>query len=110
MNTTTTQPEVIATRKTFDGVTIFLHADGQVSNRLSFYRGRLPMVVAFRVMDDLCLYTAAEIPDLMRRAKSGRYPAKSARPVARPYICIRDGIVCRWDNVVVRNGVVCPVG
>jgi hypothetical protein len=69
--TATTEPTILATRTTADGVTVFLHEDGQVSNRVHYYRTRLPMAVAFRVMDDLCLADSAEIPALLRAAKKG---------------------------------------
>ncbi len=75
-------PEVIATRSTSDGVTVHLHEDGSVSTRFHFFRTRLALDVAHRVMDDVCLYDMGEVPGLLREVKKGSY-AKKGRPVKR---------------------------
>jgi hypothetical protein len=71
--TNTTTAEVVARRTTFDGVTIFLHADGSVSDRLNFFRGKLPAASMWRAIDDASIYTHAEVPAMIRDAKAGKW-------------------------------------
>src|SRR3954465_3186377 len=74
--TTTNRTEaadIVSTRKTFDGVTVYLHADGPVSDRLSYFRGKLPVATMWRVWGDICTYTHAEIPGMIRSVKSGAF-------------------------------------
>lgn len=57
---------VIAERKTFDGVTVYVHSDGRLSTRnLSVVFGvRFEMSTMFRLIDDICLYDFAELKRL----------------------------------------------
>jgi hypothetical protein len=84
---------IVATRTTFDGVTIFFHEDGEVSNRRHFYRGRLPKALIFTVADNLCTYMEIELPALLRDAKVGRYPRPVNRGTGRIDPLIWQGIV-----------------
>lgn len=70
---TNTTPEVVASRKTFDGVQVFLHADGSISCVMYFLRGRLPVDQMWRVIDDFCLYDWAELPQLLRDVRAGAW-------------------------------------
>ena len=82
MTNTNIDPKVIATRNTFDGVTVFLHEDGSLSTRSSFIgRVKLPVATMWRHFDDVCLYAIEEIPNFIRAAKAGNTPAKP-RPSA----------------------------
>jgi len=74
-------PEIISTRATFDGVTVFLHADGSVSDRRSFFRGKLPVATMWRVWGDICTYTHAEIQEMIRSVKRGTFVPVRIRPV-----------------------------
>jgi hypothetical protein len=67
----TAQAEVVAVRHTFDGARIAFHADGEVSFRTHIERSRLPLADIWRVAENVCLYTAAEIPALLREVKAG---------------------------------------
>lgn len=74
---------IIATRTTFDGVTVYLHSDGSVSDRLNFFRAKLPIASMWRAFDDVSIYTHAEIPSFIREAKGGKWsPAWIAGQVA----------------------------
>ena len=75
--------ETIATRTTFDGCTLFFHADGKVSTRSMVYFGRLPVAMIFTVADAVCTYTEAEIPTLIRDAAAGRFPQTMNRGTGR---------------------------
>ena len=80
MNTTTTEAEIIARRFTFDGVQINLHADGALSTRMHFVgRVKLPVATMWREIDDVCVYTYAELPGFIRAAKSGERQAARDR-------------------------------
>lgn len=70
---TTTKTEVVAKRTTFDGVTIYIHSDGSVSDRLNFFRGKLPLETMWRAIDDVAVYTHAEVPQMIREAKAGKW-------------------------------------
>lgn len=66
--------EIISTRKTFDGVTVHLHADGSVSDRLRYVAGgKLPADKMWRVWGDVELYEHAELPQLIRDVKKGHW-------------------------------------
>lgn len=68
------EPEVVSTRKTFDGVTVRLHADGSISDRRAYVsRAKLPKEVMWRVWGDIETYTHAELPQLLRDVKAGRF-------------------------------------
>lgn len=73
------EAEIVAVRRTFDGVTVNFHANGEVSFVQYFLRGRLPASHIWRVADDVCLYEAAELPALIRRV-SGRACGEPWRP------------------------------
>lgn len=65
---------IVAKRKTFDGVVVFLHANGEMSDHLNFIKGgKLPAAVMWRFAADVCLYTHAELPNLIRAAKRGEW-------------------------------------
>lgn len=79
-----TNPEIVAIRQTFDGVTVRLHADGSVSDRLNFLPGgRLPVDSMWRLFADVCLYMHSELPTLIRKVKSGKWRPFAIR-VDRP--------------------------
>jgi hypothetical protein len=69
------EPEVIATRHTFDGVLVNLHSDGSLSTRQSFLRVRLPIETMWRFMADVCLYNYAELAAAVKGMRAG-----SSRP------------------------------
>ena len=70
-NTAKAEPEVVAKRRTSDGAVVNFHADGQVSFVTYFLRTRLPLSIMWKVAGDVCLYDAAELPALLRKAKAG---------------------------------------
>jgi len=59
-------PPVVATRTTSDGVKVYLHADGAVSDRQSYFRVKRPVATMFRAIDDVSLYDAAELPAFIK--------------------------------------------
>jgi hypothetical protein len=62
--------EVVARRTTFDGVTILIHADGRLSDRLRWVPGgKVPVDRLFRFADDIGTFNYAELPDAIRAAK-----------------------------------------
>jgi hypothetical protein len=64
-------PQIVASRLTFDRVLVFVHADGSLSDRLNFLRGgRLPLATLWRKIDDICLYTHAELPEYTRTTRT----------------------------------------
>jgi len=67
--TTTAQPEIVSTRQSFDGVTVYLHADGSVSTRMWFFRGKFPVAKMWRAWGDICTYTVQEIPGYLHAVK-----------------------------------------
>jgi hypothetical protein len=72
--------EIIARRRSFDGVDIFLHADGALSTRTHFIgRSKLPADLMWRVADDLALYTYAEVHSLIKSVRSGTWQKEQAR-------------------------------
>lgn len=72
--------EVVATRKTFDGVVVYLHADGSVSTLMHFLRGgKLPLASMWRFAADICLMTFAELPEEIRCEKKGKRKAFAIR-------------------------------
>ena len=73
MQTTTIDPEVISTRHTFDGARVQLHANGEISDRQSFFRGKLDPAKMWAVWEDITLYTHTEIPGLIRAARRGTF-------------------------------------
>jgi hypothetical protein len=67
------QHEVVATRQTFDGVTVYLHADGALSTRMAFVGGgNLPLAAMWRFVGDICLMTFAELVGEVRAEKRGQ--------------------------------------
>lgn len=80
---TLTEP-IVATRTTFDGVQVFLHADGSVSDRLRFIgRTKLPEATMWRATADFCLYTHVELPAFIKNVAKGAQKFFSVR-VDRP--------------------------
>ena len=78
--------EIVSTRKTHDGVTVFLHEDGSVSDRARFAsRAKLPPAIMWRVWGDISVYDYHELPALILRAKKLGYwpPAAPGRPHTR---------------------------
>jgi hypothetical protein len=79
---TSNKPVMVANRKTFDGISVSLDSEGYlwfISCRV--LGGRMPMDVAWRLIDDLCLYTAKELPSLIRSAKRRQWrPFRLAFP------------------------------
>lgn len=70
----TNNNDVVSTRTTFDGVTVFLHADGAVSDRRSFVgRIKLPLAGMWRAWEDVCTYTHAELADWIRAVRDGSW-------------------------------------
>jgi hypothetical protein len=68
---------IVATRETFDRVTIFLHADGSLSTRAHYlYGGKLPRNNMWRLIDDVCLYNFEELRGFLRAAQAGEIPSK----------------------------------
>lgn len=66
--------EIVATRKTFDGITVHLHSDGRLSDNFNFIKGgKLPIASMWRVLADLCVYTHAELPALIAEVKAGKW-------------------------------------
>jgi len=75
---------IVATRTTFDGVQVFLHADGSVSDRLRFIgRVNLPLATMWRAAADFSLYTHAELATFIKKAATGAQKFFSPR-VDRP--------------------------
>lgn len=70
------EPEIISTRKTYDGITVNLHKDGSVSDRRAYVsRSKLPTNVMWRFWGDISLYDWAEIPALIKQVnKLGTWP------------------------------------
>lgn len=89
--------EIVSTRTTFDGVTVYLHADGSVSDRRCVQRGKLPVTTMWRAWGDVCTYTHAELPEMIRAAK--RPPTRAARRVLyQEPRTLSNGLVV-WRNV-----------
>lgn len=64
---------VVATRKTFDGVTVYLHSNGELSTVMYFVKGgKLPLASMWRFAEDICLMTFKELPDQIRAEKKGK--------------------------------------
>lgn len=79
-----TTTEIVATRTTFDGVQVFLHADGSVSDRLRFIgRTKLPAATMWRAAADFSLYTHDELPAFIKKVARGAQKFFSVR-VDRP--------------------------
>lgn len=77
MKNNNSDPKVVASRSTFDGVTVFLHEDGSLSTRSNFIgRAKLPVATMWRLFDDVCTYTIEELPNFIRGARAGQLPAK----------------------------------
>lgn len=77
---TAANTEAVSTRQTFDGVRVQLHANGEISDRLSFFRGRLPVDQMWFVWEDITLYTHAEIPALLRSVRAGKFTRFQVKP------------------------------
>lgn len=106
-NSKAIETEIVATRQTFDGATVYLHADGAISFRTHFSRGgRLPIANMWRVWEDVCTYTADEIPALIRAARAGNWVPIRVRK-SPDGEAILAGQIRR--HVCVRNGVIMPV-
>jgi len=82
MNSAATKqdPEVVSTRTTFDGVRVQLHANGEISDRQSFFRGKLPVGEMWRAWEDITLYTHAEIPALIKAVRAGKFTPFRVKP------------------------------
>jgi hypothetical protein len=68
---------IIASRKTFDGIAVVVWSDGLVTGRNGerVCGVKLPLACAFRAADDFGLYTWAELPAFVRSVtKAGRVP------------------------------------
>jgi hypothetical protein len=61
--------EIIAERTTFDGVTVYIHADGKISTRNLdvVYGVKFSPENIFRAADEMCLYDFAELKSLASR-------------------------------------------
>jgi hypothetical protein len=101
--------EVIATRKTFDGITVALWSDGLVTGRTGerVCGVKLPTSCAFRAADDFGLYTWSELPGFIRSVAKAGHVRHVARPTEAQAIEILRTQVRR--HVYVRNGVITPV-
>lgn len=75
----TSEAEIVAVRRTFDGAVVNFHANGEVSFRTSFLRGKLPLATMWKVAENVCLWTADELPSLLREARAGRVRAFRVR-------------------------------
>jgi hypothetical protein len=76
--------QIVATRTTFDGIQVFLHTDGSVSDRLRFIgRTKLPVATMWRAAADFSLYTHAELPAFIKKVAKGAQKFFSVR-VDRP--------------------------
>lgn len=65
---------IVSTKTTFCGVTVHLHADGSVSDRMRYLAGgKLPRDIMWRVWADLCIWTHEELPGLIRSVKDGTW-------------------------------------
>lgn len=72
---------IVSTRTTFCGVTVFLHADGSVSDRMRYLTGgKMPTDTMWRAWEDVCIYTHAEIPAFIRSVKAGTWVPFRIRP------------------------------
>lgn len=61
---------ILATRTTLDGLPVEAHDDGRLSFRDRYVLGGgLPREALWTALDDVCLYTAAELPRLVKAAK-----------------------------------------
>jgi hypothetical protein len=65
--------EIIATRKTADGVTVEMYADGALTGAYGMAIPGVPctgrtLAAARLLIDEVCLFTAAEMPALYRAA------------------------------------------
>jgi hypothetical protein len=75
-NINPTEPAVISTRVTFDNVTVYLHEDGSVSDRLRFCRSKLPTNIMWSVWAWVETYRSAELPQLIKSARAGKWSPK----------------------------------
>lgn len=72
---------VVSTRATFCGVTVFLHADGSVSDRRAYIgRIKLPVASMWRAWEDVCTYTHDELPAFIRAVCDGTWTPVRIRP------------------------------
>lgn len=94
--------DIVATRTTFDGVTVYFHADGKVSTRSIVLYGRLPVAKIFTVADNICTHTWEEVPGLIKAARAGLFPPKANRGTGRldPSIIARQRIAIEHDRRV----------
>lgn len=53
-------PEVVSARRTLDGISVFLHADGSVSDRANFLRNRVRRDM-WRFWQDVCVLKHSEL-------------------------------------------------
>lgn len=69
-----TKAIVVATRSTFDGITIRFWSDGAISDRngAQVVNGRLPRARVFEFARDACLFTWNELPATIERFKCGK--------------------------------------
>lgn len=72
---------VVAQRVLFDGVRVSISADGKISDPLYVWFGRVHASRLWEVIDNLCLYTAAEVRAAI--AKGGEWSAARRPPRRR---------------------------
>lgn len=87
MTTTSTTPAaIVATRKTFDGIAVCLWSDGLLTGRMGerIYGGKLPTSCMWRAIDEVCMYSWAELSAFVRTVKAaGQVPHKPRPSVAQ---------------------------
>lgn len=76
----TAEPHCVSRRKTFDGCDVELWSNGEVAFRTHFLRGKLPVDKMWRVWEDIELYTADELPTLLRSVRAGKWQPFRIRP------------------------------
>lgn len=95
-----TEPEIVARRTTLDGVRIFVHADGSVSDRMSFLRARLKPAAMWRWVQDICILNYSELEADIRasneRASGPRKSRAGIRYDATLGMIVHDPLFVRW--------------
>jgi hypothetical protein len=80
-NAAATESPIISTRRTFDGVTVYLHADGAVSDRMSYIgRVKLPVATMWRAWEDVCTYEHTELRAFIKAVRDGTWTPVRIRP------------------------------
>jgi hypothetical protein len=86
MNTTTnTQSEILYTRTTFDGIRVVLLADGGICDGAGrgVSRCKLSVRAAIVIMGDVCLFTWAELPTVIKAAAKAEREGADVRHAIR---------------------------